>query len=122
LARPWGTLSTAWQRTQVNWIFVGSTPCACDVCDARLRTCGGAGSAGAEEVGGEEEGLGMSCGGRRCAIWHMGQMNSVMPVATARTPRQPAQRTCRGAGGGAGEEEPPAIGGEGLEGTGGCCA
>lgn len=67
----------------------------------------------------EEEGLGMSCGGSRCAIWHLGQMNSVMPGATARTPRQPAQRTWMSAEAGEGEEEPPAIGAEGLEGTGG---
>ena len=116
LARPWGTLRTAWQHTQGSWIFVGSTPCACD---GRFRGCGGAGRARAVQLGGEgveEDGLGMSCGGSRCAIWHLGQMNSVMPGATARTPWQPAQRTWTGAGGGEGVEEPPAIGGEGLEG------
>lgn len=39
---------------------------------------------------------------------HLGQMNSVMPGATARTPRHPAQRTCTGAAEAAtGEGEPP---------------
>lgn len=113
-ARPWGTLRTAWQRAQGSWIFVGSTPCACG---APLRGCGGAGTAGfAGDFGGgddEEDGaaLGMSCGGRRCAMRHLGQMNSVMPGPTARTPRQPAQRTWTGAAAGEGDE-PPAIGGE----------
>ena len=59
----------------------------------------------------DELDFGMSCGGRRCAMRHMGQMNSVRPGLTARTPRQPAQRTCTGAAAGEGGE-PPAIGGD----------
>jgi hypothetical protein len=43
---------------------------------------------------------------------HLGQMNSVMPGATARTPRQPAQRTWTAAAG-AGEAPRPAIAGGG---------
>lgn len=39
---------------------------------------------------------------------HLGQMNSVMPGATASTPRQPAQRTCTGADA-AGDAPRPAI-------------
>lgn len=66
--------------------------------------------------GGLGRGRGMSSGGRRCAMRHLGQMNSVMPGATARTPRHPAQRTCTGpprrlpARGSLPPPPPPAIG------------
>jgi hypothetical protein len=53
----------------------------------------------------------MSCGGRRCAMRHLGQMNSVTPRPTARMLRQPAQRTWTGAEAGEGDES-PAIGGD----------
>jgi hypothetical protein len=113
-ARPWGTLRTAWQCAQGSWIFVGSTPWAGG---APFRGCVGGGREGfAGDLGGgdddeDELDLGISCGGRRCAMRHLGQMNSVTPGPTARTPWQPAQRTCTGAA--AGEvDEPPAIGGD----------
>ena len=123
-ARPWGTLRTALQRAQGSWILVGSTPCARG---AERRPGGGGGGAGTGGGGGSEWGGGvgvgpegggvgealggeggMSSGGRRCAMRHLGQMNSVMPGATARTPRQPAQRTWTAAAG-AGEAPRPAI-------------
>jgi hypothetical protein len=46
---------------------------------------------------------------------HLGQMNSVIPELTARTPRHPAQRTWTGAPAGEGDK-PPAIGGESTRG------
>jgi len=133
-ARPWGTLRTALQRAQGSWILVGSTPCARG---AERRPggggawgAGGGGGGGSEgdggvgagaEGGGVGEALGgeggMSSGGRRCAMRHLGQMNSVMPGATARTPRQPAQRTWTAAAG-AGEAPRPAIAEAGATGRG----
>ena len=65
----------------------------------------------AADEDGDEVDLGMSCGGRRCSMRHLGQMNSIMPGPTARTSRHPAQRTCTGAAAGDGDE-PPAIGGD----------
>jgi len=132
-ARPWGTLRTALQRAQGSWILVGSTPCARG---AERRPGGGGGGAGTGGGGGSEWGGGvgvgpegggvgealggeggMSSGGRRCAMRHLGQMNSVMPGATARTPRQPAQRTWTAATG-AGEAPRPAIAEAGATGRG----
>jgi hypothetical protein len=130
-SRPWGTLRTALQRAQGSWILVGSTPCARGGAERRARGCGtgwgwgwgGGGGCGGSKGGGGGGGVGpegggvgealggeggMSSGGSRCAMRHLGQMNSVMPGATASTPRQPAQRTWTGADA-AGEAPRPAI-------------